>query len=588
MTSLDLLKYLIDVQKIEKEDLAELIGIPQKKMDSVLSGAVPLKKKWLKNLSLYTGIPTESIVTGNFVLNYPTEAQEPQAIQGEAPAVSELAPEIEENLKQYNYERLMHFCKGRYKKFHRFIKQAIVIQIAAAIVGLLITLACGLFVVVQKPMGDIFMFPLVSYIPAVIAFLPVGALYKIAKAGSLAEEKNFKIYTLISILPMLFHVIAAVCFKVYPVWAIGLAVISALPLLYFIFVNGFEKKLTDKKISFGMVLSYVLSIAIAFTALVGEFINRDTDPIIITAGLIASVVAWGVAAIALYFVSYFYRYLHKVVVTSKHFKPIPEKQVLKKHHLRDKIIALVLAAIISFGGTYIISCAVMQWHIDSVVNSEENPLPEFSEYDKTDIVFTEADHVITIDNEFYTVKIPADLKINEKITNSETYASEPTGCIVSLYSDGNMYKAYLSKLYYNEEESERINKYLAELKQELIDTYGFFPQSAYELKQITRDVYENGVSFWNRKQAAAVISLLIFDATLNYNDEEFFYVDSQKELVLTIRRLELSDGKQTVTCTVEGSKKGEYDNYVSINILVRSDYADEELIYKIINSIEMK
>ena len=39
--------------------------------DDVLSGFVPLKKKWLKNLSLYTGIPEQAIATGAFTLNAP-------------------------------------------------------------------------------------------------------------------------------------------------------------------------------------------------------------------------------------------------------------------------------------------------------------------------------------------------------------------------------------------------------------------------------------------------------------------------------------------------------------------------------------
>ena len=87
MTHIDLLNYLTDVQKIEKSDLAELIGVPQKKIDGVLCGQIPLKKKWLKNLSAFTGIPTECITSGNFTLQYPVEAQQPQA-EGEQPPVA--------------------------------------------------------------------------------------------------------------------------------------------------------------------------------------------------------------------------------------------------------------------------------------------------------------------------------------------------------------------------------------------------------------------------------------------------------------------------------------------------------------------
>ena len=115
MTHIDLLNYLTDVQKIEKSDLAELIGVPQKKIDGVLCGQIELKKKWLKNLSAFTGISIECITTGNFTLQYPVEAQELQ-VEGEQPTVApEQTPEIVEALKDYNYERLTAFCKKRYK-----------------------------------------------------------------------------------------------------------------------------------------------------------------------------------------------------------------------------------------------------------------------------------------------------------------------------------------------------------------------------------------------------------------------------------------------------------------------------------------
>ena len=588
MTHIDLLNYLTDVQKIEKSDLAELIGVPQKKIDGVLCGQIPLKKKWLKNLSAFTGIPTECITSGNFTLQYPVEAQQPQAEGEQPPVAPEQNPETQENLKQYNYDKLMDFCKIRYKKRYRDIKQAVVIQIVFAILGLLFSIACGVFVVLQKPMTDILLFPLICFIPTFMALLPVRGLYKIAKTGSKSEEKNFKIYTLLSVLPMLIHTVAGICFKVHPVWSIGLGVASFLPLIYLVFIKAIEKNITGFKIFLGIAFSFITTAAFLSSVFVGEFIERDTDTEILMACFMAIIASWGIVALTFVYVYYFYFCYHKVIVTSKFFQPLNEKVLLKKHHIRNKIIALVLASIIFVGGTYILSCAIMYWNVDVMINAEDYPMPKYSEYDKSDINFTSEDDVVTIDNKHYTVKLPADMKKDQKITDRDTYKVEGVGGMVMIYPEDYLGNS-LSKLYYSEDATPRENEIMAEYKQEIIDEYGFYPQSSYEIKKIVKDVHENGVDFWDRKQAAAVIPMLIFEYTLAYDNEIIFYADSEIEMVLTLRRTETPETKMTiVSCQVEANKKGDYNKDVNLNILLRSDYADEELAYKIINSIEMK
>ena len=111
MHYIDLLNYLIDVQKIEKDELCELLAIPKKKLDSVLTGATPLKKKCLKNLSLYTSIPLDAIRSGNFVLNIP----QAEVVEGEeAPKIIKDAY-VPEYIREANTKRLKAYCKKRYK-----------------------------------------------------------------------------------------------------------------------------------------------------------------------------------------------------------------------------------------------------------------------------------------------------------------------------------------------------------------------------------------------------------------------------------------------------------------------------------------
>ena len=588
MTYVDLLTYLTDVQKIEKEELAELLAIPKKHIDGVLCGQVPLKKKWLKNLSLYTGIPEDAIQTGNFSLETPAQTEEEQGEGEEAPVV-EATPEMEENLKNYNYDKLMYFCKGGYKKRYRDIKQAFVIQMIFPILSLVFSVAVAVLVFMNSPMTNIWLFPLTCFIPVLLSLVPVRGLFKIANSGSKNEEKTFKTYSLISLIPMLIHSIAGVCFDIFPVWALGFTFASFLIPIYFVFIKGFEKRVSDLQVSSGIFFSFLITVGFGGSILTGDFLERNIDNPVTVIVMIAILVAWSVSALTLCYVNYFYNCYNKIRNVSKYFAPLPEKTLFKKHHLRNKLIAIVLAAIILICGTYILSCAMIYVNVDSVINYEGYSAPEYSEYDKQDITFTEEDEVVTLDYEYFTFKIPADLKKNEKITTQDSYNSDPMGGIVMIYTEGNIWGESLSKLYYSEDADEKQNELMGELKQEIVDTYGFYPQSPYELKQIIKEIREDGVSFFDRKQGAAVISLLIFDTTLNYADEEIFFEDSEKELVLSVRRTELSDsGNTSFLCQVEGNKKGDYESFVNITIMLRSDYSDEDLAYKIINSIEMK
>ena len=257
MNYIDLLNYLTDVQKIEKEDLAELIGIPQKKMDSVLCGAVSFKKKWLKNLSLYTGIPKEAILAGNFVLNYPAEENEGFSKEGEASAIPEIAPEPEESIKQYNYEKFMAFCEVRYKKTNSDVKQGFAVEIAFCTLNLLFSLVVTAFIFAQSPLTNLWLFPLICFIPTILALAATVGIHKVAKGGFKSEEKNFKIYSVFSVLPLLLLSVAGTIFKITPVWAIGIAVASILPIVYYVFIKGVTEKASNKIFVLSEVFSSV-------------------------------------------------------------------------------------------------------------------------------------------------------------------------------------------------------------------------------------------------------------------------------------------------------------------------------------------
>ena len=587
MTHIDLLNYLTDVQKIEKSDLAELIGVPQKKIDGVLCGQIPLKKKWLKNLSAFTGIPTECITSGNFTLQYPVEAQQPQAEGEQPPVAPEQTPEISENLKQYNYERLTEFCKKRYKNRYDDILLAKILGIVDAIVGLLLIVCCSVIVFLQAPMTNIFAFAVMGVLPVLLTACTTG-LFKIAKSGNISEEKIFKILSSFIFVGEIVFFIAAACFSFVPWWAIGIGIAAILHPIYTVFVVGLKKQTSKAFIVFGAVISMLLSGAFPFCIFAGNVLEETETFYELLPYMLIFFSSWVCLSMAQYCVYLYCVYFKKVNNASKYFQPCIKKTLFKKHHIRNKIIAIVLATVIFIFGTYTLSCAIIYWNVDSIINSEENKIPIYSDYNEFDITFTENDKVSTVDNGYYTLKIPSDMKKNEEITSSEAYNSENKNCFVMIHNYGDIYGEALENLFYNEESNEKVQKAMSKLKQEIIDVYGFYPQSYCELKKLVRNINENGVNFWNRKQGAAVIPIIIFDAAPSFGDEVIFYEDSEIELVLCVHETESDDGKKSFICQINGNKKGEYEKNIDMAIMIKNDYASEELAYKIINSIEMK
>ena len=64
MTQKELLNYILEKEKLKKEDLAKLFGIRKKNIEKALNGEIALTKRQIKNISGYTRIPEEAIKRG--------------------------------------------------------------------------------------------------------------------------------------------------------------------------------------------------------------------------------------------------------------------------------------------------------------------------------------------------------------------------------------------------------------------------------------------------------------------------------------------------------------------------------------------
>ena len=68
MTQSELLNYILEKEKLKKEDLAKLFGIRKKNLERTLNGELLLTKRQIKNISQFTKIPEEAVKSGEVTL----------------------------------------------------------------------------------------------------------------------------------------------------------------------------------------------------------------------------------------------------------------------------------------------------------------------------------------------------------------------------------------------------------------------------------------------------------------------------------------------------------------------------------------
>lgn len=107
MTQAELLNYILEKEKIKKEDFAKLFGIRKKNIEKALNGETALTKRQIKNISDFTGIPQEAIKSGE--INLPD-------LQSTGVVFIN-----EEFVKNQNTERFQKYIKNRFKISFSFL-----------------------------------------------------------------------------------------------------------------------------------------------------------------------------------------------------------------------------------------------------------------------------------------------------------------------------------------------------------------------------------------------------------------------------------------------------------------------------------
>ena len=212
-----------------------------------------------KNLSLYTGIPKEAILAGNFVLNAP---------EGElAPVVKDAY--VPEAIRESNTQRLNAYVKKRYKTFRDDVVYMHPVCTILAVLCL-IALIGFVFLFNVTALSDLVKVMLMGFIPVIISISVIRNSFRFAKKGVLADEKTFKFYAVLVVLQIFISTISAVAFK----WALPVALAGALgtvlPLIYLVFVQGNNSKVGYIKYYSLSFASLIFLLGVFFCFLEGE------------------------------------------------------------------------------------------------------------------------------------------------------------------------------------------------------------------------------------------------------------------------------------------------------------------------------
>lgn len=585
MTYVDLLTYLTDVQKIEKEELAELLAIPKKHIDGVLCGQVPLKKKWLKNLSLYTGIPEDAIQTGNFSLETPAQTEEEQGEGEEAPVV-EATPEM----KKYNTERHNAFCKKRYKDIYFDFVPLYGIGMFFAVLGLVATIASFVRHIAMNPAADVAMFMLVCAVPNLMVVFSVGGIYKIALKGNLNEEKNFKFYSVFVICAMVIFVVAGVYFKVLAFAATGFGVASILYPVYLVFVAGTKKEINPKLIFSGLSFSFLMFISVAVAMLVGDVFEQLAEKPELKAFFFAALFTWcGLFATGIALVRG-YEYFGRANSISKHFGQLENKPLFKKQHKRNRIIAFLLAVAIFAGG--LIGCQQIMIRQQLKVLVDEEAISGFKveDYTNQDVKFTDEDDIITIEVDGCFVTIPSELSVSKDTETLDMYKNEKQSAYFMIQ------KGTKDVLYETDkelvEENAGKNESFDKIRETITQLYGFYPRSTFDYCKFSRIIKETGIDYSDSKTVAAHVLVAGMFELITITDVEgivrYIYEDNERQVYIEYCTADFD--LQTYTYDVIVNKTGDYETCAAFRIKFNSEYEGDtaETAYKIINSVEFK
>lgn len=589
MTQAELLNYILEIEKLKKEDLAKLLGISKKNTEKAFSGETPLTKRQIKNISEFTSISEEAIKSGEIIL---------PDLQNTGVVFID-----EEFVKNQNTERFKNYLKNRFKI--QFIS-LFLLKLSVYFILIFFSIFTGLafysaFIEnIDKSTAFSAFFTLIPYL---LGFASIVPMFEVIKKVNFNEVKRVKIYYYFIIVANLISLISFVALNANNGAFFGIGLFFTLiPLLFLILEKN--KKIDEKQIK---ILSTVLMFAtfIVGYELVSDYLieKRGFYFLLVFIGLNITLLAAHIC----------YWVIKDFVKMSNNFQMLNNKKCFKKRKIMRSLVSVLLVTTLVAGGVHFGKLITIKAAINyTFANMEsEFTFEKHLEYNKKNIEFTEEDETITVEMGEFTYKIPAELieKTNKEIQNEKnkvlTYKnSEETITVVSTYQqmdkpfpDMFNYDTSISNSFETEEDdffSDSIAIWMSKqgetVKNVLVEKYGFYPTNYYESRKLSGLIDFDDINYWDKQEAHAFVVLGIFYAVASpvYN-ESYFYETEKIEGYVDILKNTNEETNEISYSYIFSFNKCDSD-WLDYRVIIRlpEEVASTDLAYKIINSVEIK
>lgn len=591
MIQAELLNYILEKEKIKKEDLAKLFGIRKKNTEKVLNGELSLTKRQIKNISRFTQIPEETIKSGEVTL---------PDLQNTGVVFID-----EEFVKNQNTARFQNFIKNRFKI--QFISLFLLkLFVYFILIFLSIFVGCAFISAfienIDKSTAFSAFFTLIPYL---LGFASIVPMFKVIKKANFNELKRVKIYYYFIIVANLISLISLIVLNAnHWVFFVAGMIGTLVPLVFLVLESN--KKANEKQIK---ILSTVLIFACCLIiGLIPDYPETDRE---LYFGIIFAILNLVlVAAHICYWV------IKDFSGFSSKFQMLNDKKCLKKKKVLRSLISVLLVTTIVAGTVHFGALLTLKTTIDYLLQSTYSGVnytfEQYLEFDKFDIEFTDTDETHTIENGDFIYKIPSELiDMTKKESQSEIITSklhkneEESIMVASTYQP--MDEAFNGVLSYSEE---MLDDYMSDeetgffqesvkimlLKFDkmtidiLVEKYGFYPENQYKFLKLGGVMNLREINYWNKQEVFCHIPLLIMVAVaIPVYEEVYFYETEEIEGFVSIKKFTKEEtGEISCSYFFDFNKKDSewLDCRVMINL--PEEVASTDLAYKIINSVEMK
>ncbi len=329
MNYADLLKHVMNSHNFTRYELAYTFKIKPQFIVPVLNGEKELTKKQLSLLSQFTGISSSSILAGDFVLEN----------------ISLERNNTEHTIKEKNYSKLKNFTKKVYSDylsltFFCFTFIIYLIFVTWAIVE-------SVFFRIYEPAKPIDLAIIFSIIPAMLAFMAAQRTRKVALNFSFKEIDSLKIYY------KLFFIALLICdfLSIFIGCNTLLSFLVSLIVMAYIAYDFFSSRIvTTAKAYNNRTIGFIVFFTILFISFVLsiDFSQESIDATNLVYGMIRMCMFISLADCFQSFTV-----LHQSNLWKNCFGELPEKKVLKKHHLLKSLIIVAIVSAIAFLSLYI-------------------------------------------------------------------------------------------------------------------------------------------------------------------------------------------------------------------------------------------